>query len=112
MLRKGFGAFDQERFLRASEICGKISEGFILLVGFNVARLIPRPELLPDTIIGFDVPYGTVREMIEDHQLGEVKEEGYPPVAERKRAGGWKRGWREMGLAPPMEGQAYYLLIQ
>ena len=94
------------------EICTKLGDGYILLVGFNTARLIPRPEILPNETQGYDIPYETVRDMIDCHQLGELNEEGYPPLSERIRGTGWKRGWREMGLKPPMKGQGYYLMVQ
>ena len=100
--------------MRASEICTMLANGYIVLAGFNAARLIPRPKLLPGETAGFDVPYGSVAEMIRTHQLGEINEGGYPPVDERPKTGshGWKAGWREMGLNPPGPGQAYYLMIQ
>jgi hypothetical protein len=100
--------------MRASEITAMLGKGYIILAGFNAARLVPRPKWLPEETQGFDVPYGTVAEMIRTHQLGEINEEGYPPVSERPKTGshGWKNGWREMGLNPPAEGQAYYLMIQ
>jgi len=52
--------------------------------------------------------------MIDWQWLGELNDEGYPPVAERPKTGshGFKMGWREMGLDPPDTGHAYYTMIQ
>jgi hypothetical protein len=88
-----------------------LCEGYIILAGLNSARLVPRPHRTPRTE-SYDVPFGLIDEMIKNHELGEISEDGFPPTPERKAGQGYKTGWKEAGLPKPMEGQAYYLMIQ
>jgi hypothetical protein len=94
------------------DIMKLVGQGYILLVGIDYAHLIPRPNRLPAGTPDITVPYSAVVPLMHSHHIAEINEDGYPPPAERKNSRGYKMGWREMGLEPPKEGQAYYLLLQ
>ena len=92
------------------EIMRMVGQGYIVLAGNDSARLVPRPRISDAKVI--DVPPEAVTELIRKHLLGEINQEGYPAVKQRKPGEGYKMGWEEMGLPAPADGQKYYLLIQ
>lgn len=99
-----------------SDLGVAMSKGYILLAGANVAMLVMRPKWgkAGEFYAPVDVSYELFDSAKSSHHIGEINEQGIPPLAERPKHGtyGWKSGWREMELEPPPEGQAYYLMVQ
>jgi hypothetical protein len=97
--------------LTARQVGELISEKVMVLhVKPDSAELVPRQcngEFF--THERYAVPLTVVEELRP--QMAVITEFGYPPPEERKRSGGWKSGWREMGLESPAPGE-YWLFVQ